>query len=80
MTNSDDASQEAKYDEIVSKLEALLQKHKRASPASMATGGGAGTYSASITGAADAPLTASRQYPHPYRNGLYRPGDALASV
>jgi hypothetical protein len=63
MTNSDGASQEAKYDEIVSKLEALLQKHKRASPASMATGGGAGTYSASITGAADAPLAASDNIP-----------------
>ncbi|GAB4515998.1 MAG: hypothetical protein Tsb0026_21350 [Sulfuricaulis sp.] len=62
MTNSDDASQEARYDEIVSKLEALLRKHKGGSRASMEPGGAA--YSASITGGTvEAPLTASDNIP-----------------
>jgi hypothetical protein len=63
MTNSDDASQEAKYDEIVSKLEALLQKHKRKPSAPTTAAGGARAYSAPSMGGADAPLAASDNIP-----------------
>ncbi len=61
MTNSDDASRDARYDEIVSKLEALLRKHKGGSPASEP---GGAAYSASIMeDAVEAPLTASDNIP-----------------
>ncbi|SEK46063.1 hypothetical protein [Nitrosovibrio tenuis] len=63
MTNGNDVSQEAQYDEIVSKLEALLQKHKRKSSATMAAAGGAAAYPSSITGSMDVPLTANDNIP-----------------
>ncbi|MDE2366876.1 MAG: hypothetical protein KGM95_08080 [Betaproteobacteria bacterium] len=63
MTNSDDVSQEARYDEIVNKLEALLRKHK-SRPSGLTDPGGAPAYSASImAGAAEPPLTASDRIP-----------------
>jgi hypothetical protein len=66
-TNGDDASPEAKYDEIVSKLEALLQKHKGGSFAPITKtkteNGGARGYSASIQGGADESLTTSDNIP-----------------
>ena len=61
MTNGDDASQEARYDEIVSKLEALLQKHRGAS--SSTTAGGAKAYLTTIAGSADGPSAASDNIP-----------------
>jgi hypothetical protein len=62
MTNGDDASQEAKYDEIVSKLEALLQKHKGKAPSATAAVGTRG-YLTTIAGAVDARSTASDNIP-----------------
>jgi hypothetical protein len=61
MTNGDDASQEARYDEIVNKLEALLQKHKGKAPG--ATGGGAKGYLTTLAGAAGARSIASDDIP-----------------
>ncbi|HTJ55265.1 MAG TPA: hypothetical protein VL380_07595 [Nitrosospira sp.] len=62
MTNGDDASQEAKYDEIVSKLEALLQKHKGKAPSATAAVGARG-YLTTIAGAVDARSAASDNIP-----------------
>ena len=66
-TNGDDASPEAKYDEIVSKLEPLLQKPKgRSLPPITKTkteNGGARGYSASIQGGADESLTTRDNIP-----------------
>ena len=62
MTDGDDASQEARYDEIVSKLEALLQKHK-GKPSSAMAASGAGAYLTKIAGTADVPLTAGDNIP-----------------
>ncbi len=62
MTDGDDASEEARYDEIVNKLEALLQKHKGKSSSAMAASG-ARAYLTTIAGTADAPLTAGDNIP-----------------
>jgi hypothetical protein len=62
MTNGDDASQEARYDEIVNKLEALLQKHKGKASGATAASGAKG-YLTTLAGAAGAPFTGSDDIP-----------------
>jgi hypothetical protein len=62
MTNGDDASQEARYDEIVNKLEALLQKHKGKALGATAAGGAKG-YLTTLAGAAGARSIASDDIP-----------------
>ena len=62
MTNGDDASQEARYDEIVNKLEALLQKH-RGTSSSTTMAAGAKAYLTTIAGSTDGPSTASDNIP-----------------
>jgi hypothetical protein len=62
MTNGDDASQEARYDEIVSKLEALLQKH-RSTSSRTTTARDAKAYLTTSTGSADGRSTASDNIP-----------------
>jgi hypothetical protein len=61
MTDSSKMSGKTEYDEIVRKLDALLSRHKRATPAESGTP--APAYPASFTGNVEAPLTANDNIP-----------------
>jgi hypothetical protein len=63
MTNSSKMSGETEYDEIVRKLDALLSRHKRATPTPAESGIPAPAYPASFTGNVEAPLTANDNIP-----------------
>jgi hypothetical protein len=79
MTNGDDASQEARYDEIVNKLEALLQKHKGKASGATAAGGAKG-YLTTIAEAAGARSTADDDIPTLTETVDIPPHAAFASI